>query len=74
MCIRDSYHVENVVLSSHLVAHAVFEMLSHLNPKLDLFGILRLPHDDYVFPFRAVEEVVEPVSYTHLTLPTSDLV
>ena len=57
--IAERYHVENVVLSSHLVAHAVFEMLSHQNPKLDLFGILRLPPDDYLFPFRAVEEVVE---------------
>lgn len=57
--ITERYHVENVVLSSHLVAHAVFEMLLHQNPKLDIFGILRLPHDDYVFPFRAVEEVVE---------------
>ncbi len=57
--IAERYHVENVVLSSHLVAHAVFEMLSHQHPKLDLFGILRLPHDDYLFPFRAVEEVVE---------------
>lgn len=57
--IAERYHVENVVLSSHLVAHAVFEMLAHQNPKLDLFGILRLPPDDYVFPFRAVEEVVE---------------
>lgn len=53
------YQVENVVLSSQLVAYAVFEMLLHENPKLDIFGILRLPHDDYVFPFRAVEEVVE---------------
>ena len=57
--IAERYHAENVVLSSHLVAYAVFEMLLHQNPKLDLFGILRLPHDDYVFPFRAVEEVVE---------------
>ncbi len=57
--IATRYHVENVVLSSHLIAHAVFEMLSHQNPKLDLFGILRLPPDDYIFPFRAVEEVVE---------------
>jgi glycerol-3-phosphate O-acyltransferase len=56
--IVDSYHRENVVLSSHLVAYAVFEMLFHQNPKLDLFGILRLPHDDYVFPFKAVEQVV----------------
>ncbi len=62
--IAERYHVENVVLSSHLVAHAVFEMLSHQNPKLDLFGILRLPHDEYLFPFRAVEEVVEQMQET----------
>lgn len=57
--IVERYHVENVVLTSHLIAFAVFEMLLHQNPKLDLFGILRLPPDDYLFPFRAVEEVVE---------------
>lgn len=57
--IVERYHVENVVLSSHLVAYAVFEMLLHENPKLDLFGILRLPPDDYRFPARAVEEVIE---------------
>lgn len=57
--VASRYLVENVVLSSHLIAHAVFEMLSQLNPKLDLFGILRLPPDDYLFPFHAVEEVVE---------------
>ena len=57
--IVERYHVENVVLSSQLVAYAVFELLLHENPKLDLFGILRLPPDDYMFPFRAVEEVVE---------------
>lgn len=57
--IVDRYHIENVVLSSHLVAFAVFEMLLHENPKLDLFGILRLPPDDYLFPFHAVVDVVE---------------
>lgn len=57
--IANRYHVENVVLGSHLVAYAVFEMLLHQNPKLDIFGILRLPHEEYLFPFRAVEEVVE---------------
>lgn len=53
------YAVENVVLSSQLVAFAVFEMLQHHNPKLDIFGLLRLPPDDYLFPFGAVTEVVE---------------
>lgn len=57
--IVERYHFENVVLSSHLTAFAVFEMLLHENPKLDLFGILRLPPDDYLFPFNAVVEVVE---------------
>lgn len=57
--IAQRYKVENVALSSHLVAHAVFEILTHLNPRLDLYGLLRLPHDDYLFPFSAVEEVVE---------------
>ena len=57
--IASRYLIENVVLSSHLVAHAVFEILLHHNPKLDLFGILRLPHEEYLFPFHAVEEVVE---------------
>jgi glycerol-3-phosphate O-acyltransferase len=62
--VAERYHIENVVLASHLVAYAVFEMLLHENPKLDLFGILRLPPDDYVFPFRAVEEVVEQMQET----------
>lgn len=57
--IVERYAVENVVLSSHLIAFVVFEMLLHQNPKLDLFGILRLPPDDYLFPFDAVVEVVE---------------
>jgi glycerol-3-phosphate O-acyltransferase len=57
--IVERYAVENIVLSSHLIAFAVFEMLLHQNPKLDLFGILRLPPDDYLFPFGAVVEVVE---------------
>lgn len=56
--IVERYSVENAVLSSHLIAFAVFEMLIHENPKMDLFGILRLPTDDYRFPFQAVEDVV----------------
>lgn len=57
--IIERYSIENVVLSSHLIAYAVFEMLIHEHPKLDLFGILRLPPDDYMFPFGAVVGVVE---------------
>ncbi|MFM7400090.1 MAG: 1-acyl-sn-glycerol-3-phosphate acyltransferase, partial [Bacteroidota bacterium] len=55
----ERYACENVVLCSHLVAYAVFEMLQHEHPKLDIFGILRLPHEDYVFPHESLEVVVE---------------
>jgi glycerol-3-phosphate O-acyltransferase len=57
--IVERYFIENVVLSSHLIAFVVFEILTHQHSKLDLFGILRLPTDEYVFPFQAVEEVIE---------------
>lgn len=57
--IRDRYFIENVVLTSHLIAYAVFEILMRQNPKLDLYGILRLPTDDYIFPINLVEDVVE---------------
>ena len=32
------YHVENVALCSHLVAYAVFQILVHQHPKLDIFS------------------------------------
>ncbi|MEY4204298.1 MAG: hypothetical protein RL013_2002 [Bacteroidota bacterium] len=55
----ERYACENVVLCSHLVAYAVFEMLLHEHPKLDIFGILRLPHEDYVFPHESLVVVME---------------
>ena len=57
--IVERYFKDNIVLSSHLVAFAAFEMLKHENAKLDLFGLLRLPVDDYSFKLEALIEVVE---------------
>lgn len=65
--IVERYYAENVVLSSHLVAYAVFQMLRHENPKLDIFGILRLPPDEYIFPHKAVEEVIEQMQQQLIT-------
>ena len=56
--IIERYHKDNIVLTSHLVAFAAFEVLKRQNIKLDLYGILRLPADDYVFPLEVLEEVV----------------
>ncbi len=48
--IVDRFHRENIVLSSHLVAFTAFNILKESNDKLDLYALLRLPPDDYVFP------------------------
>ncbi len=54
----DRFHKENIVLSSHLVAFAAFKILERQNPTLDLYGILRLPADDYIFPMPILKDVV----------------
>jgi glycerol-3-phosphate O-acyltransferase len=48
--IVDRYYKENIVLSSHVVAFTAFNMLKQHNENLDLYALLRLSHDDFVFP------------------------
>jgi glycerol-3-phosphate O-acyltransferase len=56
--VADRYHKENIVLSSHVVAFAAFQILIKENPQLDLFGVLRLPPDEYLFPREVMKDVV----------------
>ncbi|MCB0555424.1 MAG: 1-acyl-sn-glycerol-3-phosphate acyltransferase [Phaeodactylibacter sp.] len=56
--IVERYFKDNIVLTSHLVSFTAFELLKNQNSKLDLYGILRLPTDDYVFPMEALRDVV----------------
>lgn len=62
--IVDRFHEDNFVLSSHLVAFAAFNILKHQNPQLDLFGILRLPAEDYYFPEDVLENTVRDIRQT----------
>ncbi len=57
--VAERYLKENIVLTSHLVAFAAFNILKKENPKLDLYGILRLPPEDFVFPIGKMQDVVE---------------
>lgn len=52
------YHEDNIVLSSHLVAFAAFKLLQKEHPKLDLYGVLRLPVDDYVFSQQSLRHTI----------------
>jgi glycerol-3-phosphate O-acyltransferase len=58
------FHSDNIVLSSHLLAFAAFEILCNENPKLDLFGILRLPTDDYIFDYNILSATVNQLQKT----------
>jgi len=59
--IVERYHSDNIVLSSHLVAFAAFQMLLKENLRLDLYGVLRLPHEDYVFKTNVLKDVIEQI-------------
>lgn len=56
--IVERYHKDNIVLSSHLVAFAAFRLLEQQNSKLDLYGILRLPEEEYIFPKEVLGDVI----------------
>ncbi len=57
--IVERYHKDNIVLTSHLVAFAAFQLVKYQNPRLDLYGILRLPTDDYTFSRPLLYDVIE---------------
>ncbi|MEL6866523.1 MAG: 1-acyl-sn-glycerol-3-phosphate acyltransferase [Bacteroidota bacterium] len=63
--IIDRYHKENIVLSSHLIAFAAFNLLLNKNPKLDLYSTLRQPEEEYVF---AIEELINLVEIIRTNL------
>ncbi len=44
--IVERYHIENVVLSSHLVAYTAFNILIKKFSNLDIYGVFRLPRED----------------------------
>lgn len=49
--IVSEYHRINRVFASHLVAFVAFEIWQKKHPKLDLFGLLRLPEEDQVIEY-----------------------
>ena len=57
--ISDRYLKDNIVLASHLTAFAAFEMLKYHNSKLDLYGLLQLPVEDWEFDEAELLNVVD---------------
>jgi len=59
--IVSEYHRINRVFASHLVAFVAFEMWQKKHPKLDLFGLLRLPEEDQVLEYEEFRETCKRV-------------
>ncbi|MFK8005422.1 MAG: 1-acyl-sn-glycerol-3-phosphate acyltransferase [Saprospiraceae bacterium] len=57
--ILDRYYKDNLVLSSHLVAFVAFHILLAQNPNLDIYAILRLPPEDYIFPMSEMKKATD---------------
>ncbi len=59
--IVDRFHRENIVLSSHVVAFTAFNILRSNNESFDLYALLRLPPDDFVFPIESFTAAIADV-------------
>jgi glycerol-3-phosphate O-acyltransferase len=70
--IVERYHKDNIVLTSHLVAFAAFQMLWKQNQQLDLYGVLRLPTEDYVFDESQLKMVIRQIKDRLFELEAED--
>ena len=70
--IVDRFHRENIVLSSHVVAFTAFNILKTNNDNFDLYGLLRLPTDDFVFPIDNFTAAIKAVQEALFELAQKD--
>lgn len=70
----ESFHVNNVVLSSHIVAFVAFRLLQELYPDLDVFGLIRLPGDDFEFPEKMLVQGIGQVKQGLIDLAANNKV
>lgn len=54
----ERFFADNVVLSSHAIAFLAFNILKAQNTHLNLYGLLRLPSEDYEFPMSLLNEAM----------------
>jgi glycerol-3-phosphate O-acyltransferase len=59
--IVSEYHRINRVFASHLVAFVAFVMWQKKHPKLDLFGLLRLPEEELQLPYEEFRAMCKKV-------------
>lgn len=70
--ILERFFADNLVLSSHLVAFAAFNLLRHENASMDLYGLLRLPDEDILFSHHKLIAILEQLQQVLLQMETDD--
>ncbi|MFZ9982639.1 MAG: 1-acyl-sn-glycerol-3-phosphate acyltransferase [Cyclobacteriaceae bacterium] len=59
--IVSEYHKIHRVFGSHLAAFVAFVLFQRMHPKLDLFGLLRLPEEELEIPYETFRETFKKV-------------
>ena len=57
--IVERFHKDNMVLTSYIVAYVAFNILKSKHPKLDIYGVLRLPTSDFIFSYQSIIKAAE---------------
>ena len=57
--VAESYLKNNIVLSTHLFAYALFRYLVHLNPRLDLYQLIRIGAREACIQRRELIQIVD---------------
>ena len=57
----ERFHADNVALTSHVVAYCAFRMLRQFYPDLDVFGVLRLDEQEFLFDLGLMQTLIERV-------------
>lgn len=69
-----TYRKYNIVLSSHIVAYAAFSYLRQSFDEHDIFGLIKLPEDDFIFNKEQLLEVIRQLRIALADLVAKDQV
>ncbi|MFK8055587.1 MAG: 1-acyl-sn-glycerol-3-phosphate acyltransferase [Saprospiraceae bacterium] len=70
----DRFHRDHVVLTSHVVSYVAFRILTQFHPDLDLYGVLRLVEDDFLFDLDLMKKTIAQVQEKLVDMESKGLV
>lgn len=70
----DRFHRDHVVLTSHVVSYVAFRILTQFHPDLDLYGVLRLVEDDFLFDLDLMKNTIVKVQRKLIAMESKGLV